>query len=112
MNEELVCRNCGVIQMVSEAKVTATKTKDGRLQIRAECSDCGKWIKWITQTEEILSMLGIEKPKNEFDLDFDTPSIKDEVKPAVEDSDDCTMDFGTSDIRDIPLSNDDCPFDY
>jgi hypothetical protein len=110
--EKLVCRRCGVIQLVSEAKVSVNKIKDGRIQIRADCSDCGSWIKWLTQTPELLDMLGIEKPKNEFEMDFDTPSVNEVIIDPVKNKDN-DLDFGTigNDIKPSD-SNDDCPFDF
>jgi hypothetical protein len=50
--EELVCRSCGLIQTCGEAILTSFEMKDGRVQIRADCYECGEWIKWVKKTHE------------------------------------------------------------
>lgn len=98
--EELVCKNCGVIQLVTDAKLYSKKMKNGNIHIQANCNSCGAWIKWIARTPGILNILeSLESTKSknnsEFDMDFDTPDNKI-LNPIVENND-CDMDFDTMD---------------
>jgi len=50
----IVCKYCGSTDM----KYKWRKFGNGTLHVPATCKDCGKWQKWVSQTPEILAIVG------------------------------------------------------
>lgn len=53
---KLLC-NCPECKKVQDAYWRFNYNKNGTVHIRCECKICGRFIKWVTQDEETLSLV-------------------------------------------------------
>lgn len=47
--EELVCKHCGIIQDEATAKLSVQVMSNGLRHLRADCCECGGWIKYLSK---------------------------------------------------------------
>lgn len=50
-----LCRTCAVLVPLA---LSWQRGRDGGYQVRAGCPRCGNWLRWQTQTPEVLALVG------------------------------------------------------
>jgi hypothetical protein len=113
MMKELVCTSCGVIQKLEEAKLSYQRMSTGGAHVRADCCECGAWIKWLPQTPETLTLikepLTTREVLDEFAFDFDTVDYAS-AKEDIKEDETITLDFDTLSLEDT-VSGEECPIE-